>query len=74
MNWAACSRNDKTNVAILDGRQNAQKYTETLQSYLIPFLPRSHTSNWFFSEKMVQFTPRVTQNHDFKRKTIKTMG
>lgn len=50
MIWAAIGQKDRINVVILDGRQNAQKYTDTFQSYLIPFVACNYSSSWIFQQ------------------------
>lgn len=73
MIWAAFSQKGKSDIAILDGRQNAQKYTETLQSHLIPFTARNYNSSWIFQQDNASIhTARLTKSW-FQEKNIQVM-
>jgi len=48
MVWGGFSFNGKTALAILDGNQNAEDYTNTLQEYLLPFAASKHPGDWHF--------------------------
>lgn len=73
MIWAAFSQKGKTEIGILTGRQSAQHYTTTLQSYLLPFVTRTCNSSWIFQQDNA---PIHTARHTklwFESKNIQVM-
>ena len=50
MVWGAIGYNGKTNLAIIDTRNNGQKYVETLETHLLPFAERIAGENWQFQQ------------------------
>lgn len=71
MTWAAFSEKGKTDVAILDRRHNAQKYVDTLQSYLIHVWPVITVQGGHSSRIMSQFTQHIIRKRGLKKKIFK---
>lgn len=48
----AFSSAEKFDLAILEGRHNAQSYTNALQNYLLPFAEENLGVNWMFQQDL----------------------
>ena len=50
MVWGAFSSKSKSNLVILDGKQNSIKYFATLFHSLLPFIQEKHSGNTIFQQ------------------------
>ena len=48
MIWGAFSANGKAELVVIEGRQNAQKYVEVLETSLLPFAEVHHGLDFIF--------------------------
>jgi transposase len=61
MVWAGFSMRGKTDVAVLEGRQDAAAYCTTLRDYLLPFARQTHRQGYIFQQDNARIhTARVT--------------
>ena len=50
MVWAVFSAQGKAQIAFLKGRKNSDKYINTLENYLFPFVNEFHEAGYIFQQ------------------------
>jgi transposase len=73
MVWAGMSAHGKTNIAILEGRQNSVCYTHTLDNYLAPFIQNLRENRGIRSPIFQQDNASIHESR-FTKAHIEAMG
>ena len=73
MVWAAFSQLGKTDLVILEGRQDSRKYTTTLSNHLLPFADRLYGKEFVFQQDNAAIHTSRTTKEFFRHYKINVM-
>jgi hypothetical protein len=73
MVWAGIGWNGKTNIAIIEGKNNSKSYIDILNTYLLPFAPRISCEDYIFQQDNSSVHTSKVVNNWFKSQNIKVI-
>lgn len=74
MVWGAFANTKKCELVILKGNQNAVRYKQTLEDYLLPFVDQELGDSWVFQQDVASIHRAHIVQERFHEEDIATMN